>query len=169
MANHFPAGDGTDSSSPTLSAVTVGAVQYVLSMKFSDEDGNRLEDSTKLFQVPGVAFTDDVAFSRTGPGDYEAPSQLTLVNCIFTNGEDESGALVLDYTGFDQDDVESALASMLDGMVTAWAALLGVSEATIQSYMTVARSWHICTAGGEAGEDIQWLGIISEAMTYPTE
>lgn len=145
-----------------------GVLQYQLIM---NPGGEPLVDESGRLGVPGPVFVgsgggslgDFPIIAGSGGGDGPAPNVLTLATFQFATSRDGSGNPVFDFSDFDQDDVEASLASLLDGLASAWADLVGVSEETVQSHMIVNRLWMMQSAG-----QIGNLGIINESMTYPT-
>ena len=159
MSNHFPVGDGTNSSASTLGGAFVGGVQYVLHVVQGETP---LASSSGSLTVPGWLATDfPPHIGQTS--DTHAPADITLVTCQFATSYDGGGNLVYNYSGFDQDSLESSLAALLDAMASGWADILGLDEAAVQANMVVTRNWVI--EGSESLAAI--LGVIPEQMTYP--
>jgi hypothetical protein len=106
--------------------------------------------------------------SLTGNHNVTRAGSLAMVNYSFGRGTNPDGTVALDYSGFDQDAEEAAMAEVIQALAAAWAApgALGVDVATVLAAIAVTRTWTFTTAAPVVGTNFG-IGTVTESFTVP--
>lgn len=144
MSNHFP----------TIPSYAVsGVIYYVLMLN-------------ENIYVPITGIGASAVFGNNGsipivvPVSNAIPIGETLVGPFFnwsaqfdTNTQDESGNEVYNYTGFDQDAVESTLVTFVNSVMSAIATAAGISETDLGVTPYLFRQWLFTAQSGNSSSE----------------
>jgi hypothetical protein len=138
----------------------------------------RMPDSGALMHCASVTY--DCTFGGLGSEDGSATfaaSQPVQFSFLFEqaqpdqpNPQQDLYVYTVDYSKFDQDTVEAAIASALNGICTDVAQLLGLTTTAVEAAVGVKRTWFMVAIqrGSAAAQQFAAEGNpITETMTYP--